>query len=296
MNSLVTSMTGYGREVTTLDNTRITVEVRTVNHRFLDLSIKMPKMLLYIEENMKKKARSYFKRGRIDVFVTIEGEGLVNRSLQVDWNLLDQYMETFQALQKKYQLADSLGIKEVLKLEEVFSVEEQEDANNKFEETLLNTCEKAIVKASEMRKREGNIIYDDLRNRTTEIKQTVKQLEKHRQIVIEQYRERILQRLKEYLTEELREDDSKVIQEVALMAEKGDITEEITRLFSHLEQFESSLEKQEPVGRKLDFIVQEMLRETNTIGSKSNDVQITEWVVTIKSEIEKLKEQVQNVE
>jgi uncharacterized protein (TIGR00255 family) len=293
---LVRSMTGYGRNATTLDETRMTVEVRTVNHRFLDLSVKMPKTLLYLEDKIKKRARHYFKRGRIDIFITIEGTGLFHKKLKVDWNLLDQYMEKLNQISERYRLEDSVTIKDIITLEEPFSIEEHEEENRKFEATLLEAIERAMELVSEMRIQEGNSLEQDLRERAKRIKELVAKLDEHRSIVIEQYRTRIKARLEEYIQNNLYEQDSRIIQEVALLAEKGDITEELTRLFSHVSQFLTTLDKAESIGRRLDFIVQEMHREANTIGSKSNDVTISKWVVTLKSEIEKLKEQSQNVE
>ncbi|QHS22192.1 YicC family protein [Virgibacillus sp. MSP4-1] len=293
---MVKSMTGYGREIAAIGETRITVEVRTVNHRFLDLSIKMPKMLLYIEEKMKEQARLFFSRGRIDVMVSIEGEGLVNRNINIDWDLLDQYIEKLSSIQNHYQLSGSVRVQDILKLEDAFSIVEQENTSSNFEDVLLRTCDTACKKALEMREHEGNALYNDLKQRIQFVQTVVQRLEKQRDIIMEEYRQRIRQRMEEYLNEELH-DERKMMQEVALLAEKGDITEEVTRLFSHIHQFLSTLEQvDEPIGRKLDFIVQEMHREVNTIGSKSNDGDLSQWVVSIKSEVEKLKEQIQNVE
>ncbi|MBB6452980.1 uncharacterized protein (TIGR00255 family) [Salirhabdus euzebyi] len=293
---MVKSMTGYGRHVNSYRDTRITIEVRTVNHRFLDLSIKMPKTLLHLEDKMKKLAREYFKRGRIDVFVTIDGTGLVDKNLQVDWNLVDQYMEKINQVKDRYQLTDTVSVKDILQLDDVFFITDQEEEDASFQEILLHTCKKAMKLVAEMRSKEGEAIAYDLGSRTEGIKQIVFKLEQHREKVIEQYRDRIKQRIEEYIKNDLWDQDSRIIQEVALMAEKGDISEEVTRLFSHIDQFLLTLKKEEPIGRRLDFIVQEMHREANTIGSKSNDVNISEWVVELKSEIEKLKEQAQNVE
>ncbi|SET84481.1 TIGR00255 family protein [Salinibacillus kushneri] len=293
---MVKSMTGYGREVAAIGETRVTVEVRTVNHRFLDLSIKMPKMLLYVEEKIKKQARTYFTRGRVDVMVTIEGEGLVNRKLHIDWPLLDQYIEKMELLKNRYHLSESVTIQDIVQLEDAFSIVEQEKTDNEFETLLLQTCDRALKKSLEMRQREGEVIFNDLQQRVLYIQSIVQKLDRNRDFIMEEYRKRIRNRIEEYLNDELREDDRKVIQEVALLAEKGDITEEVTRLFSHIDQFIATLQKNESIGRKLDFIIQEMHREINTIGSKSNDGHITEWVVNVKSEVEKLKEQIQNVE
>ncbi|WP_234998358.1 YicC/YloC family endoribonuclease [Salirhabdus sp. Marseille-P4669] len=293
---LIKSMTGYGRNSTVVDETRITVEVRTVNHRFLDLSIKLPKTLLYMEEKIKKLARSFFKRGRIDVFVSIEGEGLNKKKLNVDWDLLDQYMEKLQLIQERYSLEKHFTIRDIIQLQEPFSIEEQSDESNEFENQLIHTVSRAMELVSEMRLKEGESLEKDLSERAENLHRIVSMLDEHRHIVTEQYKDRIKKRIDEHLNNLAIDGDSRIIQEVAILAEKGDITEEVTRLYSHIQQFLRALEKTEPIGRRLDFIVQEMHREVNTIGAKSNDVKISEWVVLLKSEVEKLKEQSQNVE
>ncbi|MCP8616578.1 YicC/YloC family endoribonuclease [Salirhabdus salicampi] len=293
---MVKSMTGYGRHVETIDNSRITVEVRTVNHRFLDLSIKMPKTLLHLEEKMKKMARQLLKRGRVDIFLSVDGEALENKKVDVDWILMDQYIEQLNKAKERYKMEGSIPVQALLQFEEVFTVTNEEDEGRKCADVILSCCEQAVQHALQMRKEEGAALKRDLIHRIQQIQSIIKQLEDDREQVIVHYRERIRQRIETYLEEELREDDSRVIQEVAILAEKGDITEEVTRLFSHVDQLATTLEKDEPIGRKLEFIVQEMHREANTIGSKSNDAMVSEKVVALKSEIEKVKEQVQNVE
>lgn len=294
---LVKSMTGFGRETTEVDDTRFTIEVRSVNHRFLDLSVKMPKSLLYLEERMKKTARKYFKRGRIDIFVTIEGEGLLNRTLKVDWNLFDQYMDSMKQIKERYHLEDEMTLKDFMLFQEPFSIEEQEKKSSTFENTLIHTLEAAMQNAEQMRIDEGIHLQRQLLEHIHEIERLTSKLETHRFQLQDQYKQRITKRLQEFLQHEILGEDSRIFQEVALMAEKGDITEEINRLQSHINQFKEAIKKEnDAIGRKLDFIIQEMHREVNTIGSKSIDVKISEWVVELKSEIEKLKEQSQNVE
>ncbi|GAA0495206.1 hypothetical protein GCM10008986_22390 [Salinibacillus aidingensis] len=200
------------------------------------------------------------------------------------------------SIQNHYQLSGSVRVQDILKLEDAFSIVEQENTSSDFEDVLLRTCYTACKKALEMREHEGNALFNDLKQRIHFVQTVVQKLEKQRDIIMEEYRQRIRQRIEEYMNEELYEE-RRMMQEVALLAEKGDITEEVTRLFSHIHQFVSTLEQDdESIGRKLDFIVQEMHREVNTIGSKSNDGDLSEWVVSIKSEVEKLKEQIQNVE
>ncbi|MBO8155297.1 MAG: YicC family protein [Bacillaceae bacterium] len=293
---MVKSMTGYGRAVSEKNDNRLVVEVRTVNHRFLDLSVKLPRTLLYLEEKIKKKAKKYFMRGRVDIFIKVEGDGLTKRSLAIDWDLMDQYIKALNEAKIRYQLDGDIEVEDLLQLEEPFDIQEQEEEDDEFEQALLNTLEQALNHAFEMRKEEGKALQSDLEKHIHQMNALVTKLEERREVVIDYYRERIKQRIEEYAQEEIAAEESRVLHEVALLAEKGDISEEVTRLFSHIDQFLTTLAKGQTVGRKLDFIVQEMLRETNTIGSKSNDAKISSWVVTLKSEIEKIKEQVQNVE
>ncbi|GGC90911.1 hypothetical protein GCM10007216_22130 [Thalassobacillus devorans] len=293
---MVTSMTGYGRETVDLEETRISLEVRAVNHRFLDISTKMPRSFLFLEDKMKKVIQQSIRRGKIDIFVTVDGEGLVSQKLKVDWNLVDQYMERLEEMQARYGLSGELTVDLVTKLEEVFTVQEEEQDESRLESTLLTTLGAAVEKVVQMRAQEGAALKQDMLDRLSRIHQVIDKLSGRREIVIESYRERIKARIEQYVEEELKAEESRILQDVALLAEKGDITEEITRLRSHIEQFNDTMENKDAIGRRLDFIVQEMHREVNTIGSKSNDAKISEWVVLLKSEIEKIKEQVQNVE
>nr|WP_239534124.1 YicC/YloC family endoribonuclease [Thalassobacillus pellis] len=289
-------MTGYGRETAEIEGTRLTIEVRSVNHRFLDISAKMPRTFLFLEDKMKKLIKNDISRGRVDVYVTMEGEGITERSLKVDWDLLEQYINQLKVVKGHYGLTGDVSVDIVTKLEDLFTVQETDQHQDELQQMLLDSLQKAVGKLVDMRKDEGDALRDDLKARLGEVRNFVNQLEDRRELVIDTYKNRIKSRIQEYVRESFQIEDSRIMQEVALLAEKGDITEEITRLHSHIDQFSSTLGKQQSIGRQLDFIVQEMHREVNTIGSKSNDAKISEWVVSLKSEIEKMKEQVQNVE
>ncbi|MEQ6375269.1 YicC/YloC family endoribonuclease [Bacillaceae bacterium S4-13-58] len=292
---MVVSMTGYGRTEVMLDNIQITIEVKTVNHRFLDVSIKMPRFLMFLEDRMKKKIQTFLKRGRVDVFITLEGEGTVDRKLQVDWGLMDQYIQALEKASTRYQLEKKVSLSTLLQIDGVFNVQEQEQGQDEMQQKILEALEQSLHQLQDMRIKEGLNLKNDVIGRLKQIKALGEKIEQRRDLVIEQYRTRILERIRDFIQEELK-DDSRIYQEVALLAEKGDITEEITRLFSHIQQFENTLDAKDAIGRKLDFIVQEMHREVNTIGSKSSDVEISQLVVGLKSEVEKVKEQVQNIE
>ncbi len=263
---------------------------------FLDMSTKMPRSLLYLEDSIKKIIQKDFQRGRVDVYVTLEGSGLTTRTLNVDWDLMDQFITQLKTAQERYQLQGEVSVQSLTEMNDLFTVQEQEEHEDQVKTAILEAVKESTEQVSQMRLQEGHALREDMENRLSVIESTVENLESRRDIVIEETRERIKSRIEEYTQEELRDQDSRIIHEVGLLAEKGDIAEEITRMFSHVNQFRQTLQDNVAIGRKLDFIVQEMNRESNTVGSKSTDAKISEWVVLLKSEIEKIKEQVQNVE
>ncbi|RDW20815.1 YicC family protein [Oceanobacillus arenosus] len=289
------SMTGYGRKVLHMDDASVTVEIRTLNHRFLDISIKLPAALLFIEDKIKKIIRSKFSRGRIEVAIEITGSSIVQKKVEIDWYLLDQYMEKINIAKDRYGLAGELPVSILTTLPDIFTVEEEKQ-QSETNDALLTSVEQACEQVLDMRKNEGSFLFQDLMKRMSTVEDIVILLQTRRTLVIEEYRKRIKVRVEEQLEGHTLIDPARIHQEIVLLAERGDITEEITRLFSHIEHFRASIQKNDAIGRKLDFITQEMHREVNTIGSKSTDVKLSEWSVTLKGEIEKIKEQVQNIE
>ncbi|MDC3416449.1 YicC/YloC family endoribonuclease [Aquibacillus salsiterrae] len=295
---MIKSMTGYGRKVVTVDQLHVTVEIRSVNHRFLDISTKLPHHLFGIENKVKQVIKNHFSRGRVELFLSVDGEGYLERKLRVDWNLVDQYVDHLKTLKQKFSLSGEPSLAMMTNLENLFLIEETESPVDSIKDSIITAVGFACEEVVKMRKKEGELLEQDLRNRINLIKNIVKMLGDQREIVIIEYQERILKRIQSYINDykEISSEDTKLVQDVALLAEKGDITEEVTRLMSHLQQFSAILNQEEAIGRKLDFITQEMHREANTIGAKSNDAEISEYVVELKSEIEKIKEQIQNVE
>ncbi len=289
-------MTGYGKSTVEVGDKTIHVEIRSVNHRFLDITTKVPHTLLFFEERLKQVVKGRLTRGRVDIFVTFEGENSVEKKIDVNWEIVDQYLTRLKDIQRRYDLTGDISIDMVSKLDYVFSEKEMESDSDELKMALLEAVDDAVRQLVEMREKEGHELYEDLNTRIAKTRSWLDSLDERRPMVIEEYKERIRTRVEEYTKEQLRPDETKILQEVALLAEKGDVTEELTRLQSHFIQFEDTLSMDEPVGRRLDFIVQEMHREVNTIGSKSNDGKMTEMVVNLKSEMEKVKEQVQNVE
>ena len=289
------SMTGYGRKVLHIENTMVTIEIRSVNHRFLDIAIKLPRTFLFLEDKLKKTVQSQFTRGRIEVYISIEGDGFSNRTLQADWELIDQYVTHLDRAKQKYHLNGEIPLTVLSSMQDFFHIKDTGGSLEKVHQLILEGILDACKQVSVMRQEEGVYLTNDLTERLRSITETVLQVRTKRDIVRKEYQERIMERIRVYVDDEISKD-GKFYQEIVLLAEKGDITEEITRLLGHIEHFERTMNSKEAAGRKLDFIIQEMHREANTIGSKSTDVSISEWTVSLKSMIEKMKEQVQNIE
>ncbi|WP_240468584.1 YicC/YloC family endoribonuclease [Gracilibacillus sp. YIM 98692] len=290
------SMTGYGKAELIDGDRKIQTEIRTVNHRYFDISCHIPHYFLHIEDAIRKLVHSHLKRGRVMVSVHIDGVSLTEKSLSTDWNMVDQYLKSLQSIQDRYDLKGNLNVDVLARLPEIFEVKEEADIESELDDKVLQAVSEAVEKVKQMRKIEGKALKADLLNRANFIENKLKQLGERRKIVIIEYQERIQERIDSYLANSSVYDESKLMQEIALLAEKGDISEEITRLESHLRQFKQIIDEEDVIGRKLDFIVQEVHRELNTIGSKSNDTWISEQIIHLKSEVEKAKEQIQNVE
>lgn len=293
---MVMSMTGYGSDEFHIDDTTITVEMKSVNSRYLDFIPKIPRTLQELEIEMKNIVQQYFHRGRIELYITITGDYLTNKSLIVDWDLLDQYMKKFVEAKERYNLTGDFPLASIMLNDELFVIQETKTDSESFKTLLLESVEKATKQVLANRESEGNFLAEDITNRIDHMEVIVQSLQSRKEIVYKEYRERIKKRIEQHIGQSIEIDEVQLLHEIALLAEKGDITEEITRLNSHIHHFRQVLVNEKPVGRKLDFITQEMLREVNTIGAKSIDSKISEWIIILKSEIEKIKEQVQNIE
>ncbi|MEW5321052.1 YicC/YloC family endoribonuclease [Geobacillus thermoleovorans] len=291
---MVYSMTGFGASVKKMDRLMVAVEMKSVNHRFCEISIRLPRQWLVFEDKIKKAISPYVRRGKVEVFVTIAGEGLVKRNVHIDWNLLGQYWAGLQEAAKRFAIDGGVTAAELLRLEGAVEVVEEEGANEEVEPLLLDAVDEAAKALAAMRRREGEALAEDLRARLREVEAGAAIIEQRAPLVVEQYRERLERRLREWAPAPV--DEARLLTEVAVFAEKADIHEELKRIRSHLAQMADALEMDEPVGRKLDFLVQELNREVNTIGAKANDSLIAAQVVEMKSVLEKMREQVQNVE
>lgn len=287
------SMTGFGQSSVTTNNEIISVEIKTVNHRFLDVSIQTSANLHRFENDIKKIIQKNFERGRVDCKITVENKE-DQSDLSINWGLLAAHMDAIHAIQAKYDISINEAMAVLSQIPEVVSAKkdelDQRHINSIFE-TVQLSCDKVI----NMRDEEGQLITEDVMHRLQIAKKIINQLGERRETVIMEYRDRILDRIFSLNNNQM-EDSAQIHQEVALLAEKGDITEEITRLHSHVKQFIQTVHEEQVIGKKLAFILQEMQREVNTIGSKSNDTLISHWIVVLKTEMEKIKEQIQNIE
>ncbi|MFK9092367.1 YicC/YloC family endoribonuclease [Bacillus salipaludis] len=291
---MVISMTGFGRGKAVSGSFSVNVEVKTVNHRFSEMNIRMPRQLLKIEDKIKKKLNQHIRRGRVEVYVSVEGEGVVTRKVHVDWNLIEEYFQFIEQTRSKYGIEETITLRDLLNRTDLLHIEESEAGNEEIENLVLSAVEEAVILLKQMRMAEGEELKKDLLAITSQLEANVFDLQKYAPLVVQSFKERLTKRMQEFVNGQL--DETRILTEVAVFADKADINEEITRLKSHIQQFLQTLSDQEPIGRKLDFIVQEMNREANTIGSKANDSNIAKKVVEIKSLLEKLKEQVQNIE
>lgn len=289
------SMTGFGRGEAVGDMIMVITEIRSVNHRFLDLVLRIPPSFSSLEDDIRKCIRRFVQRGHLEVTMILKKEGNESKKVCIDQELLQGYLAESTRLIDLGLVVGPVSISDVLKKQELWKVEEKTFDTELHKSLIEASLSQALERLVHMRLAEGQALAVDLAQMLEQVKQTVGKIQSVAPLAVQQYRERLQQRIEELslLSEPL---EDRLLTEVALFADRIDITEEITRLFSHIEQFLVTLQSPEPVGRKLDFYLQEMNREINTISSKSNHGQVSNWVVEGKSMLEKMKEQVQNLE
>ena len=292
---MVRSMTGFGQSTCKRENIECTIELKTVNNRYLDTNVKLPKIISYVEKDIKNKITEKLSRGKVDVFVTFSDLGDNGYSVNVNKGLADAYVDALKTLIKDYDLKGDINVESIINIPDIINITKNQLDENVVRSIIEETLDNAIDVLIEMREKEGNNLKNDLLQKLELIESYVKTIEQKSPMVVVEYKNKLQQRLKELLDGGV-VDESRLTTEVAIFADKCSIDEEIVRLLSHIEQFKQILEKDEPIGRKLDFLIQEMNRETNTIGSKANNLAITQIVVEVKGELEKVREQVQNIE
>jgi len=288
-------MTGYGRAVETVNGREFTVELRSVNNRYLDCSVRLPRLLSFGEDTVKQAVKQSVSRGKVDVFISVRSEGGEEVSVSLNASVLEGYLAAMRRMVSDYGVADDISVSTVSRLPEVFNVEKPELDEEQLLADLMQVVSKALAGYDAMRCTEGQALDRDLRSRGNTILELVAQVEQGNAQTVVDYRARLEAKLKEVL-ENTAIDESRILTEAAIFADKVAVDEETVRLRSHLEQMNAMLTAGGAVGRKLDFLLQEMNREANTIGSKCTDVRLARIVVDIKAELEKIREQTQNIE
>ena len=292
---MIKSMTGYGRAQGTFSGGDITVEIKSVNNRYLDCGVKLPRGYAYLEEGVKSLVQKSISRGKVDVFITINAAGADNVTISVNEPVAKGYIDAMRQLVEQYGIQDDISASAISRFSDVFIVEKQEQDENEVKSAISTVVAQALAAFDAMRTREGEALKTDLLQKAEGILALVSKVEERSPVTVKAYRERLTAKMQEVL-EDRQIDEARIIQEAAIYADKVAVDEETVRLRSHVDQLESMLTEGGVIGRKLDFLMQEMNREANTIGSKGNDVEQARNVVNIKSELEKIREQIQNIE
>jgi len=291
---LIKSMTGYGVGRVKAEDGECLVEIKSLNNKYCDINIKNNFQSLEIEQKMEKLIKDRVSRGKVNILVKVENYGLTEEKIILNEDVADSSYNNLKALKEKYKLKDEIGIDSMLKFRDIFTIVKREETA-KIWPLIEKTLNFALDSLLKMRGREGKVLIADIRKRIKKIQKLIDKIAKYSKSSPLDYKDKFLSKIKK-LTEGLNVDEGRIELEAAIFAEKTDITEEITRLKSHLIQFDDLLNSEESVGRKMDFLTQEINREINTIGSKTNDIEVTSLVVLVKSELEKIREQARNIE
>ena len=292
---MVKSMTGYGRAVETVNGREFTAEVRSVNNRYLDCSVKLPRSLTFAEEAVKQAVKATISRGKVDVFITVRSEGASDVKISLNAAMVEGYLAAMKQMVSDYGVRDDISASVISRMPEVFTVEKPEVDEEQLLADLMGVVKQALAAYDNMRAAEGKALENDLRSRGNTILELVSQVEAGNGQTVIDYRTRLYNKLQEVLAN-TSIDENRILTEAAIFADKVAVDEETVRLRSHLEQMNNMLTTGGAIGRKLDFLLQEMNRESNTIGSKCSDVKLARIVVDIKAELEKIREQTQNIE
>ena len=292
---MIKSMTGYGGAKGSVEGLSVSVELRSVNNRYLDVTVKLPRTLLFAEETIKQAVGRHISRGKVDVFVTVDASNSDDMEVRVNEPLLRGYLETLGGVAEKYGLQNDLTLMSVCRLPEVLSTDRREMDNSAVLEGIKDILEQALTEYDAMRLMEGEKLRDDVLSRLDEISRLTGIVEENAPKTVAEYRARLEQKLQEVLGS-ANIDESRILTEAAIFADRIAVDEETVRLRSHLSQLRGLTLGESPAGRKMDFLIQELNRESNTIGSKCQNADIAHVVVDLKAEIEKIREQIQNVE
>ncbi|MCL2424751.1 MAG: YicC family protein [Oscillospiraceae bacterium] len=292
---MIKSMTGYGGAKGTSDKLEISIEVKSVNNRYLDCSIKLPRVYSSFEDTLKKKVQEVISRGKVDVFITIDSSNADDIEIKVNRPLVEAYVNAMRTIAQEHELNSDIRVADLTRFADILQAEKREVDADKLKTDICNILCSALSEFNEMREREGNKLSSDISDRLDSIEKLTKQAEELTPKTVDEYRKKLELRMNEVLQSTTIEE-ARILTEAALFADRITISEETVRLFSHISQLREMLKSNEPVGRKIDFLVQEFNREANTIGSKGNDSEIAKITVELKAEIEKIREQAQNIE
>ena len=292
---MLKSMTGYGRGEDTLNGRSLVVEVRSVNNRYLDCNVRLPRVYACAEDGIQKRVKQTISRGKVDVFVTVENKADDAVTVALNEGVTAGYLRALMEMEEKFHVRNDVSTSLLSRFPDVFRVEKVPENLEQVTVDLYSVAEKALVDFDAMRTQEGEKLAEDLLSRLAELERLLAQVEARSPESVKAYRERLTARIQEVLSDR-QMDESRILTEAAIFADKVAVDEETVRLHSHISQFREMIAGGSPIGRKMDFLVQEMNRETNTIGSKCNDLELSTVVVDMKSVIEKIREQIQNVE
>ena len=292
---MVKSMTGYGRSVKTVNEREFTVEIRSVNNRYLDCSVKLPRVLSFAEETIKQAVKAAISRGKVDVFITQRSENAGDVKVTLNSAMAAEYVAAMRQMAQELNIREDISVALVSRMPDVFTVDRPQVDEEQLLADLMGVMNAALASFDAMRSKEGEALKNDLTSRGSTIRELVSQVEAGNAQTVIDYRTRLYHKLQEVLAN-TSIDESRILTEAAIFADKVAVDEETVRLKSHLEQMDAMLASGGPIGRKLDFLLQEMNREANTIGSKCTDLRLARVVVDIKAELEKIREQTQNIE
>lgn len=292
---MIKSMTGFGRSTYENEGREYIIEIKSVNNRFTDINIKMPRNLNYLEEKIRKQILSNISRGKVEVSIQLNNNSDLGKKINLNTDIAKKYVEELKKLSEETNIIDNINIMDVARFPDVLNIRIDEEAEEVIEKELFTTLDSAIDSFLDMRQKEGSKIKVDLENRIEVIKQKIEQISSISAGLVDEYVVKLETRIKELLKTDV-VDQTRLAQEVVIYSDKCSVEEEITRLKSHISQFLNLLNENIAIGKKLDFLIQEMNRETNTIGSKANNLEITNFVVDIKTELENIREQIQNIE
>lgn len=289
------SMTGYGRNEAVEGGKKILCEIKSVNHRYSDYNIKVPKYYGFLEDKVREYASKYIQRGKVDIYIAVQSYEESDKEISVNMELAKSYIDALKKLRDEFSLRDDVSVMSIARFPDIFTLEQKEENEEEIWEAVKRVLEPALSSFNAMREREGERIQKDLEARIEYMKALAKKVDERSPETVNEYKNRLYEKIKEVL-ENKDIDDARVLTEVAIFADKVAVNEEMVRLASHFVEFYNICASGEPAGRKLDFLIQEINREINTTGSKAGDIEIAKIVVELKAETEKLREQIQNIE